>query len=322
LDINFGLVREVYYDSAIEPITITDNNLYNKYHSKFIREITDKDSKIVEAWVHMTALDFKLWSFRDLYYFDNSYFRLNEIKGFNPTSQDLTKCEFLKLKEVSPFTPTLIVLDGDGSPFTPATDDGVSGDGVIGIEYKPTVNVSRASKHGGNTYNAQATTVQGTNNNVSLNAYDVNILGDGNTVYSGAKGIEIINGDNNIINSGVQNVTLINTSGVTIEDSNVTYIDGVVQGEAGWLTKSSSFTTDTTITGYYLVGGASLLTVTLDSTEGGDFIFKRVDTTIGSVTIVDGAAATIDGQVNATLLPYDSIRLRWNEELNEYSIVN
>ena len=49
LDINFGLVREVFYDDTLEDITVTDNNLYNKYHSKFIREITDKDSKLVEC---------------------------------------------------------------------------------------------------------------------------------------------------------------------------------------------------------------------------------------------------------------------------------
>jgi len=46
LDINFGLVKELYYLDLIEPISPTDNNLYNKYHSKMIREITDKDSKI------------------------------------------------------------------------------------------------------------------------------------------------------------------------------------------------------------------------------------------------------------------------------------
>ena len=92
--------------------------------------------------------------------------------------------------------------------------------------------------------------------------------------------------------------------------------------QGNWQTKTASFNTDTTVVGYYIAAGASLITVTLDSTEGGDFIFKRIDTTAGSVTIVDGAAATIDGMASVTLSPYDSIRLRWNEYLNEYSIVN
>ena len=39
--------------------------------------------------------------------------------------------------------------------------------------------------------------------------------------------IRLVNSDNNIISAGVQNVTLINSDGITVTESNVVYIDGV-----------------------------------------------------------------------------------------------
>lgn len=318
LDINFGLVREVYYYDFIDPIVVTDNNLYNKYHSKFIREITDKDSKIVEAYINMSSSDFKEWSFRNLYYFDNAYFRLNKIDGFNPTSNNLTKCEFLKLKEVSPFEPTLIGLDGAGDPFEP--DMGGDNGGVIQEEYSPLLNIKQAVKSDGNNYNATTVRVQGENNLVSINSYDIDIQGDDNKIYSGVEGVKIVNSDSNTVGAGLQNVTIINSNGITVTESNVTYIDGVLQGSAGWLTKTASFTVDTTITGYYLDAqtGVNLL---VNSTLGMDCIFKRVDTTTGTVTVSAGAFL-IDGVTSVSLNHYESIRLRWNEEETQYSIVN
>jgi len=113
-DLNFGLVKEVYYDDTIEPITITNNNLYNKYHKKFIDEVTSRNSKIVTAWVYMTPNDFKTWDFRSQYFFENSYYRLQAIKGYNPTENNLTKCVFLQIREADIFDQTPIVIENDG----------------------------------------------------------------------------------------------------------------------------------------------------------------------------------------------------------------
>ena len=226
LDINFGLVREVYFDDLIDPIIVTDNNLYNKYHSKFIREITDKDSKIVRCFVNMDAYDFNQWRFSDLYYFDNAYFRLNKIDGFNPTSTDLTKLEFMKLKEVSPFKPTLTEAQGDGVPFEPNTDDGTGDSGGIQQqEYMPLKGITQGIKKDTNTYNSQSATVKGTQNLVSKLAYNVTITGDNNRVMASAQNINLIGSSNCFIGSGVKNVTLINCDGITINDSDVTYIN-------------------------------------------------------------------------------------------------
>jgi len=104
VDINFGLTKEIYWDNTYNSITITNNNLYNKYYNKFIEEITDTNSKIVRGWFYLRPSDIRNLSFRELYWFDNAYFRLNKVQNYNP-SNPITKCEFLKLKDADPFTP-------------------------------------------------------------------------------------------------------------------------------------------------------------------------------------------------------------------------
>ena len=225
-DINFGLVKEVYYESqTATPITVNNNNLYNKYYSRMLAEYTDSESKIVTGWFNVNPSDFKLWTFDKLYYFENAYFRLQKIYNYNPTNSKLTKCDFLYLTDAPAFTPEDLGLDGDNPVITgpPA--------GTLDVgETKPTAG-SKAQFFGdGNTTLGKSVTVNGTDNYVSDKSYYIDINGDGNTIESGSKNV-FITGDDNTITSGFENITLINTYGVTVSESNVTYIDGIKQME-------------------------------------------------------------------------------------------
>ena len=312
LDINFGLVREVYYSDLVTDITVTDNNLYNKYHSKFIREITDKDSKIVKCYVNMTPYDFRNWKFSDLYYFDNAYFRLNKINGYNPTSNELTKCEFLKLKEVSPFKPTLIAADGDGVPFEPNTDDGTGeGDGIYQVEYTPLKGITQSIKQDNNVYNSFSGTVSGTNNRVAPTAYAVQVVGDNNNVMGNSWNINLINSSDNFISTGVQNVTLINSDGLTITESDVTYVGGVkVNPNSISLPSTVSDITasqdvETTVKTYRCDTSSGDITMNFNMTGvsysvGQIWYFKKVDAS--NNLIIQVTTGTIDGNTTATIL--------------------
>jgi len=102
LDLLFDKPRQVYWilDNAN---TYTDNNLYNKYWEKYISEITDKDSKIVKMWLYLNVKDINQLDFTKKYFINNSYYRLNKIENYNPITEQVTKCEFLKISEGSPF---------------------------------------------------------------------------------------------------------------------------------------------------------------------------------------------------------------------------
>jgi hypothetical protein len=94
---------------------MTNNNLYNQYWSKYIQEVTDKDSKIVKGAFHLTPADMENLSFQDLYFFDGNYFRLNKIEDYDPVNPSVNICEFLFLKTGQTFTATTGSTGGGGT---------------------------------------------------------------------------------------------------------------------------------------------------------------------------------------------------------------
>lgn len=100
VDLNFGMPFRVNVPAGT---TYTNNNLFNNYWRNYIDQITDKNSKIVRGWFNIKPVDVATLSFRDLYYFERNYFRLNKIEDYNPDG-DLTYCEFLQLVTAVPFT--------------------------------------------------------------------------------------------------------------------------------------------------------------------------------------------------------------------------
>ena len=111
VDINFGLPRFI----GLPPGTaVTNNNLFNQYWSKYMQEITDKDSKIVRGAFYLTPADMEQLSFRDLYFFDNNYFRLNKIEDYDPINPSVNICEFLFLKSGPTFSATTGTVGGGG----------------------------------------------------------------------------------------------------------------------------------------------------------------------------------------------------------------
>lgn len=110
LDLCFGMP---YFINLPRGIVYTNNNLYNVYWRKYINEITDPNSKLVKVRVYITPANFLKWSFRDLYFFDGQYFRLNKIVDYPVGGSDMVVCEFLKLKTAPVFTPQTAQA-GDG----------------------------------------------------------------------------------------------------------------------------------------------------------------------------------------------------------------
>ncbi len=316
-DLNFGLVKEVYYDDTIEPITVTNNNLYNKYHKKFIDEVTSRNSKIVEAWVYMTPNDFRVWDFRSQYFFENSYYRLQEIKGYNPTENSLTKCVFLQIREEDIFDPTPIVIENDGG-FVPA---GGSGGGVIDGEDAP---VKTKSQHqdGNNYTGGKDKSVVGSNNIIAPDSYKISIQGDDNKIYSQSSYITLENSHNNTIEAGLTDVTLINTDGLTIDESNVTYIDGVKVNGAAISSPTaveeinSSQDVETDVLTYEVDTSGGDVTVTFELafityTEGQVWNFKKMEKNNDLIIAVNGG--TIDDQASQTIKKrYTSISVQYD----------
>jgi len=313
LDINFGLVEEVYYDDNLQDINPTDNNLVNKYHSKQLREITDENSYIVRAWIHLTPSMYRQFTFDKLYFFDSAYFRLNKIEGYNPTSEETTLCEFLKINDATVFVATSFPADGNPAELFPDAPGG----GVIFTETAPVKGTKTQQQPDGNNIVPKSALVSGEGNVVWSGAKNIQITGDENIVQSDAENI-VIDGSNNVITAGVKNVTLINTNNKTVTESDVTYINGKIDGY--WILKTSTFVVSDDVYGYYLDGAAGTLQVRLSSSES-EYFFKCIDGT--NRVYIDAAPYTIDNTAaEFDLLENESIRLKWNDDDQTYYIIN
>lgn len=97
-DLNFGVPKEIYFTLENQ---YPSANMYNAFWSSYVAEITDKDSKLLTCYVYLKLSDIYSLDFSRLIYIDGSLWRLNKVIDFNPMVPDSTKCEFLKVIELT-----------------------------------------------------------------------------------------------------------------------------------------------------------------------------------------------------------------------------
>jgi len=97
-DINFGAPKELFFTLVSGNLTA---NLFNGFWSDYIAEITDKNSKVMTCNVYLTEADIFTLDFSKLIWIDGSLWRLNKVIDYNPMVKDTTKCEFLKVIELT-----------------------------------------------------------------------------------------------------------------------------------------------------------------------------------------------------------------------------
>jgi hypothetical protein len=93
-DINWGAPAEIYFTLSTP---YPSANLFNGYWSEYIGEITDKDAKLLVGYFRLTEVDIYQLDFSRLIHIDGVLFRLNRIVDFNPTTQEVTKVELLRV---------------------------------------------------------------------------------------------------------------------------------------------------------------------------------------------------------------------------------
>lgn len=204
-DLSFGVPREIYWDTNY----YTNSNLYNKYWKKYLEEITDKDSKIVTGYFHLNPVDIHLLDFRNQFFVDGHLLRLNKIYDYNPLANDLTKCEFIRIK--------------DALPFVDDSDISIYGTGILyntGDE-APNTNIITSLWGSGVFTDPTAGNVIDTTVTYTWVGGNNNFVGSGvsNTTIFGSSGVTIM--------PGLTGVTVVNTNNVTITQAGTTWINGV-----------------------------------------------------------------------------------------------
>jgi len=197
-------VQDFYYYLTPQSsgVTTTDNNLYNQFHKSQWEQIGNKDSKLVEAWFKLRPNDIANLDFRKTYWVKDNAYRLLTVQDYDPNGDSTTLCKLLKFAYQDAFVPTVV------------TSNGGNGQGEKDGGYNTNGNVIKKGllATGGNVINDNTNGIVVTGNGNNLGGDNANI---------------VILGDNNVILPGIVNVTLINTSGLTIAESDVQYIDNI-----------------------------------------------------------------------------------------------
>lgn len=300
-DYNWGLPKHVYY--TFPNLTYTDNNLYNRFYSRQVNQLTDQNSRVVTAWFNLDELDIKNFSFRNVVYVGhplNAYFYVNKIMDYNVMARQSTQVELLKLTEYDSFTPTEL------PPVRPTP---------VGI--KNIINESGAT--------GEDNTVAGRFSNIWG--------GNSNYIAEGARNIQLINCTNvtvqgdvtDFVGIGLSNQIIIGLdSGKTINNTSVappTNQTLLVQGDFTIDGRYTTYLIDTSLTG---IAGIPLICTWPVAYTGLQITFKIIDATGDFQITSDDIALTIDGNAlpyTTGLLLYDSLTVFMNSINNEMYIV-
>jgi hypothetical protein len=119
-DLNWGVPKRLFYDFSYtggNVINYPNSNCFNLFWGNNIREITDKDSKLLECYIGLRPIDYHNFTFRKRYYIDGSYWRLLKIEDYDVTSGQTTKCIFIKVVAQTAFVGTVDAAEGGIGTF-------------------------------------------------------------------------------------------------------------------------------------------------------------------------------------------------------------
>lgn len=301
MDLNFGIPFEIYWRPLFSNIVWTNANAYNRFWKTDIEERIDRNSKIVEVMMRLKPTDIFNIDFRKTYFFKDEYFRLLNIVDYNPRTESLTKCIFIKRKQAVPFT-------ADTQTFDDTILD------IGGDEQLPT-SIGSGSFNNNTGLTGQDVIINGSGNRVADSARNVFISGDNNTIGEHAKNINLFSSSGNLILGGVTDIVMVNTFGKRISENNMFLINGqAMQGPQSIKTVDFTGSTierqDQEYNGTYFVdctGGP----ITLELEEPEKWIgliryYKKIDASANAMTIDGFGTATIDGSLTqSTTTQYD-----------------
>ena len=252
-DINFGQNEGYYYPQQ----AATNNTLVNKYWIRTLKELYDKDSRMLRCHINLNEVDIYNFRFNKKIILDlgtgPQYWRVNKIIDYNPINNLPTEVEFIKLSDVvvpirtqtrrqlqAPSGYSIqIGIGGVGESFSPISTSLVSsGSGVVygeGSNFfgsnvlligddSSSVGNGNVVIGDGSEASSSKVFISGDDNKVYDNSNGSKIIGDGNEVNNFSENVKII-GDGNKINGNSSDVIIIGNN-LNVDEGNKIYISG------------------------------------------------------------------------------------------------
>jgi len=98
-DINFATCAFYYYS----PLSLTDNNLYNRYWRRTMGQINN--GKMLSAFFNLKENDIQALELNDKIRIDNSWWNINRVIDYNANGNQLTQVELISIDNEVDFMP-------------------------------------------------------------------------------------------------------------------------------------------------------------------------------------------------------------------------
>ena len=286
LDLNFGTPKEVYYNFI--NTYFTDNNFYNRFHSKYLNNLINRDGKFVTKYLWLSPRDIYNFSFRNRLFIDGAYYIVNKIENYNPLSEQSTKCELIKLLESDVFSPTSYLISSNTAVS--------AGSGVLSARLNSGLNV------GSNIQNSGTNCIAvGENIIIPESCSNVTVIGNNIEIEENTSNVSYINGT---VTSSVYGEKS-NIKTVTADYNILSYDDTVlVDATSGNVTVTLLYALTSYLESSITINGVNLNINKI-------ITIKRIDASGNTVTI-DGDTRTIDGAATITLTANESKRIQFD----------
>jgi len=314
-DLGFGTTSKIYWNGISYYPT---NTLVEQFHKNTLLDIIDINSKLLQADFYLTPQDVADLDFRDIILIDNAYWRINNVKDYNPIGTDKTTPVVLyKINNINIFAPDRVEislsnkscpsdvikkfsLQGayyvsasgqilDANCCSSLNGDFINGkcwvrtrlDGQIGAKdgYLKTSNT--VIQGGTNiTPNSQdrPETLMAGNN--TINSPGAVVRGQSNYVDYNVKSVEIL-GDNNSIIDGTTSTQIMGNGNTITNDTTNAFIFG--DNNSIQLDLSNTGSTATTLSNIFLLGNNIIAST--GNTLYADNIFMSSGSTFNGVSV-------------------------------------
>lgn len=98
---DFGRPQQIYVNNVA--FSNAETTIYERYWSKYLQDLYDIDTRVVEAYVKFDDAVVEDYLKR-YYWWDNSYWVINEIIDYNPVAPESTKVKFIKVNDLDAYT--------------------------------------------------------------------------------------------------------------------------------------------------------------------------------------------------------------------------
>lgn len=92
----WGLPLEVFVNESMDGVP----TLYDRYWKAYLSDRYDVDTKVMRCKVNLSGMQVGQALMRNFFFYDNALWVLNKIENHSISTEDLTECEFVKVKDI------------------------------------------------------------------------------------------------------------------------------------------------------------------------------------------------------------------------------